>query len=230
MLGLQESDLALDRLRERKRDLESGEDLRVAREALEQAENELGELRLALDAVQREQARLDGDIDSMSRKAEAEEKRLYDGSVSNAKELEAIQHEIANIKHRRARVEDDLLEQMERREDLEGRVTAAASSAETARASLEATGGDEARELEEILTVLAEREAERATLASSIDQDLLDLYEDLRQTKHGTGAAALVAGVCQGCHQKLSALEIDKLKKVEGVKRCDYCRRILIFV
>jgi predicted nucleic acid-binding Zn-ribbon protein len=34
--------------------------------------------------------------------------------------------------------------------------------------------------------------------------------------------------VCQGCHEKLSAMERDKLKRGEGVKRCEYCRRILI--
>jgi predicted nucleic acid-binding Zn-ribbon protein len=69
---------------------------------------------------------------------------------------------------------------------------------------------------------------ERAGLAAGIDEELLELYDDLRASKKGVGAAALVDGVCQGCHEKLSALELDKLKKTEGVKRCDYCRRILI--
>jgi predicted nucleic acid-binding Zn-ribbon protein len=31
-----------------------------------------------------------------------------------------------------------------------------------------------------------------------------------------------------GCHEKLSAMELDKLRKTDGVKRCEYCRRILI--
>ena len=44
----------------------------------------------------------------------------------------------------------------------------------------------------------------------------------------GTGAAALKDGVCQGCHQKLSAMELSRLKRGGGVKRCEYCRRILV--
>ncbi|MBI2237830.1 MAG: hypothetical protein HYU54_04795, partial [Actinobacteria bacterium] len=64
---------------------------------------------------------------------------------------------------------------------------------------------------------------------SEIDEELLELYEDLRAQKKGIGAAALVDGVCQGCHEKLSALELDRLRKTEGVKRCEYCRRIVIF-
>jgi predicted nucleic acid-binding Zn-ribbon protein len=75
---------------------------------------------------------------------------------------------------------------------------------------------------------MAQRNAERAGLLPSFDEDLLDLYEDLRRQKRGVGAAALVDGVCQGCHQKLSAMELSRLKKVQGVKRCEYCRRILV--
>ena len=52
-------------------------------------------------------------------------------------------------------------------------------------------------------------------------------YEDLLRQKKGVGAAALIDGVCQGCHQKLSALELSHLKS-QDVKRCEYCRRILI--
>ena len=57
----------------------------------------------------------------------------------------------------------------------------------------------------------------------------LELYEDLRRQKKGIGAAALVDGVCQGCHEQLSAVQLDKLKRIDGVRRCEHCRRILVF-
>jgi len=56
----------------------------------------------------------------------------------------------------------------------------------------------------------------------------LELYEELRPQKKGVAAAALIDGVCQGCHEKLSAMEVDRLKHADGVKRCEYCRRILV--
>ncbi len=34
--------------------------------------------------------------------------------------------------------------------------------------------------------------------------------------KKGIGAAALVDGVCQACHEQLSAVELDKLKRGDG--------------
>lgn len=230
LLELQTIDSAVDRLEARKRELESGEEVLAARVGMEGAEGRLGEVRLALDAVSLEQQRLEHEIDTLSQKVDAEERRLYDGSIVNVRELEAIQAEIANLKARRGRIEDELLEQLVRRDDLEAKATTAEAEAAQARAHLEAIGGDAVRELADIEGALASHATGRAAIASELKEELLELYEDLRAQKKGIGAAALVDGVCQGCHEKLSALELDRLKKTEGVKRCEYCRRIVIFV
>ncbi len=85
------------------------------------------------------------------------------------------------------------------------------------------------RELERIEVELGERRAARAALVPELDEELLALYEELRPQKHGVAAAAIVDGVCQACREKLSAMELDRLKRTDGVKRCEYCRRIVVF-
>jgi predicted nucleic acid-binding Zn-ribbon protein len=168
-------------------------------------------------------------VDSLTRKAEAEENRLYDGSVANPKELDAMQHEVANLRSRRSRVEDELLDQMMRKEDLEARIKQAEAELAEAEDRLTEILGSSATELDDIENSLQSREAERRALVPEFDEDLLDLYEDLRRQKKGVGAAALEDGVCQGCHQKLSALELERLKRTDGIRRCEYCRRIVVF-
>jgi predicted nucleic acid-binding Zn-ribbon protein len=229
ILELQELDTAIERLSHRREQLEAGEALSVARKEMEEAEARLGELRLAIDSVASEQRRLEHEIDSMGAKLAAEEKRMYDGSIANAKELEALQHEIASLKDRRSRAEDELLEQMVRRDDLEARVAGSEDDVAAARARVETVGGDASRELDEIVAGLGERAAGREILVADVDEELLELYEDLRRQKKGVGAAAIVDGVCQACHEKLSAMELDRLKHTDGVKRCEYCRRIVVF-
>jgi hypothetical protein len=230
LLELQQLDSAIVRLRARQQVLESGEAMRVARATFEQEESKLGEARLNLDTLAIEQKRLEYDIDAFSQKAAAEEKRLYDGSVANGKELESIQHEIANLKTRRGRLEDDLLERLQLREDLEAEIAASETTVSESRTALEKLGLDSEAELAEIAATLTRDLAERGALAANVDEETLELYEDLRSQKKGVGAAALTDGICQGCHEKLSAMELDKLKKTAGLKRCDYCRRILIVV
>ena len=228
LLDLQERDSALDRLRSRSEEIQSGEEIRRLRGTVEDVERTLGELRLAHDAVTAEQRRLENEIDSVSRKSDAEQKRLYDGTIVNVKELDALQAEIKNLGERRGRLEDDVLERMERREELEARIATAEADVTSARDTLERESTGSAVELEQISKDTGNLQEQRDGLAAGIDGELLELYEDLRAQKRGVGVAALVDGVCQGCHQKLSAMELDRLKKTSGIKRCEYCRRILV--
>ncbi|MEP7059886.1 MAG: C4-type zinc ribbon domain-containing protein, partial [Actinomycetota bacterium] len=75
---------------------------------------------------------------------------------------------------------------------------------------------------------LAAHATDRAQILPDIASDLLELYEELRPQKKGVAAAELTDGVCQGCHEQLSSVVLDKLKKTDDVPRCEYCRRILV--
>jgi predicted nucleic acid-binding Zn-ribbon protein len=228
LLELQELDTAVDRLTSRRRALESGAGVALAREQADAAEAELGETRLSIDALARDQQKLEHEIDSLTQKAAAEEKRLYDGSVANAKELESLQHEVANLKRRRSDREDELLVILEQREELEQIAKERDVHATKLRSELEEVAGSAESELGQIAKELQARASKREALVVLFDPELLELYEDLRVQKKGIGAAALVDGVCGGCHEKLSAMELDKLRHADGVARCEYCRRILI--
>ena len=228
LLELQALDTTIDRLGTRRNLLEGAAELADARLALERAEAGLGELKLTLDATAREQRRLESDVDSLQRKVDAERARLYDGSVANPKELQSIEHEVQGILSRKSRIEDQLLERMEEREELEGRVPSAEAEATAARERITLLESTTARELVDVGRQLEERVREREAAAADVDPELLDLYEDLRRQKQGVGAAALVGGVCQGCHQQLSPVYLDRLKRNDGIWRCEHCRRILI--
>ena len=107
----------------------------------------MGELRLQLDELSRDQMRFEHEIDSMSQKAAAEERRMYDGSVANARELDSITHEVDNLKKRRSDREDELLALMEVREELETQERAAAARSKALRARVEEVGDVAADEL-----------------------------------------------------------------------------------
>jgi predicted nucleic acid-binding Zn-ribbon protein len=228
LLEIQEHDTAIDRLLARIEALESGADVASALAEANEAERIVGELRLQMDELSRDQLRFEHEIDSMSQKAAAEERRMYDGSVANARELDSIRHEVENLKKRRGDREDELLGLMEVREELEARERAADERSTALRARVEEVGGVAAEELDRLRTEVKERTEARAALAAAVDPEYLELYEDLRPQKKGVAAVELVDGVCQGCHEQLSSVYRDKLKRTEGPKRCEHCRRILV--
>ena len=228
LLDIQEIDTAIDRLMTRMRALEAGDAVAAALAEANDAERLLGELRLRLDELSRDQMRFEHEIDSISQKAAAEEKRMYDGSVANAKELDSIRHEVDNLKKRRSDREDELLGLMEVREELEAQERAATGRSDGLRAQVETVEGTATDELGRLTMELKERSEARAALAATVEPELLELYEDLRPQKKGVAAVALVDGVCQGCHEQLSSVYLDRLKRTEGPKRCEHCRRILV--
>jgi predicted nucleic acid-binding Zn-ribbon protein len=228
ILRLQELDSSIDRLVARIGELESEEEVAAAGRRVQELEDRVGELRLGLDSQRREQERLENEVASLEAKIAAEERRLFDGSVANPKELGSIQAEVASLRNRKARIEDEVLEQMERREELDGRLPPLESDLTEARRELAALDSEATRELGEAKERLAGLRSEREALLPSFDEELLELYEDLRAQKRGIGAAALEDGVCSGCHQKLSPLELERIKRAEGIRRCEYCRRILV--
>jgi uncharacterized protein len=228
LLDLQQLDLKIDRLRAREALLSAGSHLATAGKEADEAEARWGEIRLQLDALDRDNAKVEHEVDSLTQKADAEQRRMSSGAVANARELDAIGHEIENLKRRISDREDEMLAIMERREVLDAAAKEAETVANDRRARVEGVRAGSEAELAQIGAELRAREAERRDVASRVDHDVLELYEELRPQKKGVGAAALVGDVCQGCHEQLSAVELDKVRHTGEIPRCEYCRRILV--
>ena len=70
---------------------------------------------------------------------------------------------------------------------------------------------------------------ERDALAGTIDAELLAEYDELRKRSGGIAIARLVGGSCGGCHLSLSAVDVDRIKKLppEAPAHCEECGRLL---
>ena len=147
LLDLQALDLAIDRLRSRRAAIESGAELTAARAEADTAEARFGEHKLQIDTLDRDATKVEHEIDSLSQKAAAEEQRMSSGAIANARELEAIGHEITNLKRRIGDREDELLAIMERREAIEAGAREAEAVATERRAAAEQVAAASADEL-----------------------------------------------------------------------------------
>ena len=230
LLELQRHDSAVDRLRARRGSLP--EDARLAELAsgLAAVDQLAAERRGSLATLQRDQTRLEDEIDMLTRKARSEEDRAASGKVTSPKELTAIQEEVASLKRRQVALEDDLLERMEQRETLEAELVELDGRRET----ITAEQGEVTRARDAILVEidqdLATEEAAADAVAPRVGGELRALYEQIRRRQGGVGVAALVSDTCQGCRVSISPVELAAIRKLppEEVKRCENCRRILV--
>jgi predicted nucleic acid-binding Zn-ribbon protein len=230
LLELQAHDSAIDRLGHRRGSLPENARLAELDEALGAVDQLTAERQGSLATVQREQSRLEDEIDMVSGKASSEDARAASGRVTSPKELTAIQEEIASLKRRQGSLEDELLELMEQRETLEGELAELATRREGFTADqAEVTKARDAALFEIDRELEAERAA-RDAVAPGVGEQLRALYDQIRARQGGVGAAALVGNTCQGCRVSISPLELAAVRKQppEAVKRCENCRRILV--
>jgi uncharacterized protein len=231
LLELQAHDSAIDRLDHRRASLP--EDARLAElgDALAAVDQLTAERDGNLATVQRDQSRLEHEIDMVTSKARTEEARAASGKVTSPKELTAIQEEVASLKRRQGTLEDELLELMEQRETLEGELAELAARREGFAAEQATVTKARDAALAEIDQELdGEREA-RDRVVPGVGEQLRALYDQIRARQGGgVGAAALVGNTCQGCRVSISPVELATIRKLppEEIKRCENCRRILV--
>ena len=228
LLALQTEDTAIKRLEDKRSSLPEAARLAEVNQTLAELNSDLDIATKQHDEVAREQDKLEGEIAIADQKISREEERLFSGAVSNPKELGALQAEVAMLKRKRSELEDQLLEVMVQKEDAVG--TLERLRAEQAESSQTADNLTRrvAQLIEEIDRELEDHGAKRAAALAPIPDELVALYEKIRSTKNGVGAAALEAGTCQGCHTKLPNKEVERIRTEGGLQRCENCRRILV--
>lgn len=230
LLELQDHDSEIARLSHRKATLPEAQRLTEVNGLLAELAADLEIAEKQVHEIGREQDRMEGEIALLEQKTQKEESRLFSGGVSNPKELGSLQAEVAMLKKKRSGLDDLLLDVMVQKEDVvatKERLEAERREATVEAETLTKTVEELASQIDKELDLHSKA---RSEIASSIPEDLLALYDKIRESKGGVGAAALRGGTCEGCHTQLPASEVEKLKAGRGIQRCDNCRRILVVV
>jgi predicted nucleic acid-binding Zn-ribbon protein len=230
LLDLQILDSAIERLAIQRRTLPELADLTRLGDRLRTLGAELADAERARNDSARAQKRLETDVEQVRTRSTRDQDRLNNGNITSAKELENLQSEIASLTRRRDVLEDELLELMETTE------TAATLVGElqAEREMLEGEKAEAARRRDAAWTEIDQQSAmkaeERAQLAPTLPTDLVTLYERIRKSSNGVGAARLFRRRCEGCHLELSGSDWNDVVEapISLVLRCEECRRILI--
>jgi predicted nucleic acid-binding Zn-ribbon protein len=228
LLELQKIDSTIDRLDARRRALPEQTELERLEEELSRVEGAYAEQQAIVDEISARQRKLDGDIEIVTTKIGRDESRLYSGEFTNPKELADLQSEVESLKRRKSTLEDQDLEVMEEREQAEKVLAPLKEQIEQLQRKIDEATIRRDRAAGETSTKLEEARAEREQWPPRFDTELLELYNSLRASKGGVGAAALIDGTCQGCHMRLPSQEYESVRKSEGLVFCDECRRILV--
>ncbi|WP_067974097.1 zinc ribbon domain-containing protein [Mycolicibacter icosiumassiliensis] len=230
LLELLELDAELARNAHRARNLPEQQDRERIQAEHTAAADRLAALELALEDLDAQAGRFESEIDAV-RQREDRDRALLDSGQAAAKQVVDLQHELETLQKRQSSLEDSLLELMEQREQLQTQANAESTVIEGLAADLARVQEALNSALAEIETTRGERAASRDTLAATIDDELLALYERQRASG-GVGAGPLRGGQCGACRIEIDRGQLARISAAapEEVLRCPECNAILLRV
>jgi len=142
-------------------------------------------------------------------------------------EFQAIGHEIQRYENEVRKLEDQELELMIEADKLKGEIETADKSARATKESISRQLTDLETKSKALGSQQQELETERQALAAQIDDDLLDQFERLFNSKGDAAIVAVEHGVCTGCHMKVTTATAARVKAGKEIVSCEQCGRIL---
>ena len=202
-------------------------ELRRAQEARLAAERRKADAsaKRAAELVARRRA-LEGDIAAL----ESQEKkyRTQLDAVTDQKQYEAVQHEIAGVAGRRGGLETEVLEILEAEEKL----AAERQALEHSLAKAERETGEQVAKLDaddaRLAGLLAELDRRRAEAERPLDPAARTRYQKVRASKAGRAVVAVVNAACGGCARNLTPHAQQDARQRDRLLVCDGCGRYMM--
>lgn len=230
LLDLQELDSRGDQLRHRRRTLPELAEIAELERTRSTLVDEARDAKIVVDDLTAEQAKVDADVEVVKARRTRDRERMDAGLISNPKDLERMSGELESLERRIATLEDEELEVMERLEAAQGMLSAVNDRIAAAEGRLAELAAARDERFAEIDAELAEVASQRGPALEGLPADLLALYDKLRESKGGVGAARLVQRRCSGCQLGIDPAELASIKAqpADAVVRCEECSRILV--
>lgn len=183
-----------------------------------------------LEATQKQQKKelreLELEDGTLRARAKALSDKLYGGRITNPKELQTFEEELAHAKARIDAVEEDILTRMEAVEGGDADLAARCESLEKARKERDLRQADLDAEGRRLVVELKGLRDQRGKLAAETEANSLKRYDDLRTKKHGLAVVRIVHGSCAGCNMHLTDMKVQQARS-ETITTCGTCGRIL---
>lgn len=193
--------------------VEAGNQVNSALKMIHEKENELSVLE---DASNKKKIKI-----------EQSEAALYNGKISNPKELKDLQTEIASLKKAISSIEDDQLILMAQLEEYNQILQQNQKIHESLLTSSQQDGQKLLNEIDELDKEKGKLIKERQAAAGQIQADSLNIYEKLRNSKNHIAVAAVDDQCCATCGAELTASDIQKARSSSTLFFCPSCGRII---
>lgn len=226
LIALQEADLRLEELAERKRRIP--EMVEAARQPLQASQALRDTAKQASETTGKERKACEQALAEQEQAISKLQDRTTKGEIKTNREYQAHLLEVELAKKKRGEVEEQLLVLMDAVDAKKKELVQAEAAAKEAEQRFNA----EKTSLEGSVGALDEELAgscqKREALMAAIEPSLLRTYEKLKSNKKGQALAGINKdGSCMACRLQIQPQVVAEVKRATSILTCSYCNRIL---
>ena len=167
------------------------------------------------------------EVEAASKREQIARYKTQQMQTRKNEEFSALAHEIETVDKSITQIEDREIELMEEAESLKPQISSAEQAYASDKSKYETQISNLGEKEANLRTRISEMEEARQTSAAELDEDLLDRYDRLFQTKNAAAVVALEHEVCTGCHMKVTTQTSVELRAEKAIISCPQCGRIL---
>ncbi len=142
-------------------------------------------------------------------------------------EFKAMGNEIERYTKEISGIEDQELELMEQTDKIKAELAVEEKKSAATKDSIARQLVDLDAKAKTLEARLAELNKDRAELGAKIDEDVLDRFNRLFESKGDAAVVAVEHGICTGCHMKVTTATAVHVKVGKEIVSCEQCGRIL---
>lgn len=154
------------------------------------------------------------------------ERSLYDGNISDMKQLEYLNKEKEKVRETIDKAEMETLEIMDKVESIDQNMDGMEKELEGIRIDDSKAKANHDSLVQKLNGEISSIEEKIKIAEEEIDIKTLDEYNRIRESK-GNGIVELRDSICMGCNIKIPTFSMEKIKNTKEIFRCESCWRIL---
>lgn len=149
-------------------------------------------------------------------------------SVKTNKEYQSSLKEIDDLKNINSKIEDDIIEFLDRIEEAENVLKAKTTEFSELETQMKTEKEIIQKEAEEGRHRLGNLDAEWETVSGDIEAEVFATYNHIKENQaNKIGIVAVKDSVCQGCHMNIPPQIYNELQRGDSLKKCPICERII---
>ncbi len=221
--ALQQIDLELSELEVHLK--EYPDKISILEEELKSSKDTLEELNNKKEKLTKTKSELESEIAQNEESIKKSEEKLFE--IKTHKEYQALQKEITETKRMNSDLEESLLGEMEKIENLDKEITKKSEQLASKDSEYQEKIGEYKLELEEIKVAYEPKKEQKEQTVQTLDPEILPLYEKIMKKNNGEILAVAKNEVCTGCYMNIPAQMFNEILTLTRIIQCPSCQKIL---